>query len=36
MEVFSLLYKAIVTSHLEYANSVWNEDIELLEKVQLN
>ena len=39
MQVFCLLYKAMVRSHLEYANSVWNphckEDIETLEKVQM-
>ena len=37
-DVFCLLYKAMIRSHLEYASSVWNphckEDIEILEKVQ--
>ena len=39
IEVFCLLYKAMVRSQLEYANSVWNphnkEDIEIIEKVQM-
>ena len=39
VEVFCLLYKAMVRSQLEYANSVWNphrkEDIITLEKVQM-
>ena len=39
MEVFCLLNKAMVRSHLEYANSVWNphskENIEIIEKVQM-
>ena len=39
IEVFCLLYKAMVRSQLEYANSVWNphskEDIEIIEKVQI-
>jgi len=39
VEVFCLLYKAMVRSQLEYANSVWNphrkEDIITTEKVQM-
>ena len=39
LEVFCLLYKAMVRSHLEYAKSVWDphckEDTEILEKVQM-
>ena len=39
IEVFCLLYKAMVRSHLEYANSVRNphrkEDTEILEKIQM-
>jgi len=35
---FTLLYKAMVRPHLEYANSVWcpykKGDIEIIEKVQ--
>ena len=37
-DAFIMLYKSVVRSHLEYANSVWSpyriQDIEALEKVQ--
>ena len=40
IEEFCLLYKAMVRSQLEYANSVWDphskEDIEIIEKVACN
>ena len=40
MEVFCLLYKAIVRFQLEYANLVWNphrkDDIEIIENVQMH
>ena len=39
IEVFCLLFKAMVRSQMEFANSVWNphskEDIEIIEEVQL-
>jgi hypothetical protein len=39
IEIFCLIYKTMVRSQLEYANSVWNphskEDIEIIEKVQM-
>jgi len=37
-KTFTLLYKALVKPHIEYANSVWHpykkKDIETIEKVQ--
>ena len=39
IEVFCLLYKAMVRSQLEYANSVWipysKEDIEIIKQVKM-